>query len=123
MTQPNKADFRKDGSSDNLYAYGEQWYDLPASSIFYLVGLDDSQVFETKIEASAINIYALGYTEPASASDWSYRKPINITNTGNALTDYQVKVHITDTSKMSDNGADLRFTNEANTVILRTATT
>ena len=54
--------------------------------------------------------------QPASVGDWSYRKTVNITNTGSALTDYQVKVHITDTSKMSDNGADLRFTNGSNTV-------
>lgn len=64
--QPRKADFRKTGSSDDQYVYGEHWYNLPASSIFYIVGLNDNQIFEAKIEASAINIYVLGYiTEPA----------------------------------------------------------
>ena len=52
----------------------------------------------------------------SAANNWNYRRPITISNSGDALSYYQVKVHITDTSKMQDNGADLRFTNEANTV-------
>lgn len=64
--QPKKADFRKNGSSDDQYVYGEHWYQNPASSIFYVVGLDENQNFETKIEASAINIYVIGYiTKPS----------------------------------------------------------
>lgn len=64
--QPKKADFRKKGSSDDQYVYSEHWYNLPGSSIFYVVGLNDNQIFETKIEASAINIYVIGYiTKPS----------------------------------------------------------
>lgn len=62
--QPKKGDIRKNGSSDDQYAYGEHWYQGPNTRIFYVVGLDDSQVFEVKIEATAINTYVLGYCEP-----------------------------------------------------------
>lgn len=61
-SQPKKADFRKDGSSDNQYNYGEHYYQSPETSVFYAVGLDSEQVFETQIEDSLINMYVLGYT-------------------------------------------------------------
>jgi hypothetical protein len=58
----------------------------------------------------------------ASAPGWNYRRQITITNTGSTLTDYQVLVTL-NTSIMgspycniSDDGSDLRFTNEANTI-------
>ena len=48
---------------------------------------------------------------------WSKRRLITITNdSGNALTDYQVKVEVTYDSDMQSDFDDLRFTNEANTV-------
>ena len=47
---------------------------------------------------------------------WDYYRVITITNGGSAQTNYQVRVHIEDTSNMQSNGADLRFTNDANTV-------
>jgi len=56
------ADLRATGSSDDQYSYAEHLNNLN-SNIFYVVGLDDSQVFETKIETSDININVLGYQE------------------------------------------------------------
>jgi len=46
---------------------------------------------------------------------WEYRKPINITNSGSALTNYQVKVTINtqqliSAGKMESDGDDIRFT-------------
>lgn len=52
-------------------------------------------------------------------SSWSYRKPITITNTGSALTDYQILINDFDTAtlvsagKMQSNGNDIRFANSS----------
>ena len=54
----------------------------------------------------------------ASADGWNCRKAINITNSGSALTDYQVLVTLNTSnfeySKANDDGSDMRFTNYAN---------
>ena len=54
----------------------------------------------------------------ASADGWNWRRAINITNSGNTLTDYQVLVTLNTSnfeySKANDDGSDLRFTNYAN---------
>jgi hypothetical protein len=57
---------------------------------------------------------------PIACADpgWNYRRAINITNSGSALTDYQVLVTLNDSnfdySKTNADGSDLRFTNYAN---------
>lgn len=65
-----KADIRKDGSSDDQYAFGahdDGAVNLPETSIFYTVGLDNNQIFEARIESSNIAITLLGYTIDISA--------------------------------------------------------
>ncbi|WP_455281642.1 glycoside hydrolase family 78 protein [[Eubacterium] cellulosolvens] len=67
-----KADIRKNGSSDDKYDFSEH-YDgpdtdnLPETSIFYTVGLDNSQIFEARVESSYNSITLLGYTIDISA--------------------------------------------------------
>jgi len=47
---------------------------------------------------------------------FKYRKPITISNSGSALTDYQIKLNITFVSgKMNSDFSDLRFTNSSGT--------
>ncbi|MFA5772506.1 MAG: DUF2341 domain-containing protein [Thermoplasmata archaeon] len=47
-----------------------------------------------------------------------YRKPVIITNTGSALTDYQVKIIVNYSSgKMNGNFSDIRFTNSTGTAL------
>lgn len=57
------ADLRENGSSDDQYSHAEH-RSSEDTSIFYVVGLDDEQRFQTKIEDRDIDIYVLGYTEP-----------------------------------------------------------
>jgi hypothetical protein len=57
-----KSDIRANGSSDDQYSYAQHLGNLQ-SNIFYLIGLDNSQVFETKIESNNIEIHVLGYQE------------------------------------------------------------
>jgi hypothetical protein len=56
------ADIRAIGSSDDQFSYALQRGNL-GSNIFYIVGIDDSQVFETKIDSTYININVVGYQE------------------------------------------------------------
>lgn len=56
------ADIRAIGSSDDQFSYAEHRGNLE-SNIFYIIGLDDSQVFETKTESTYININVVGYQE------------------------------------------------------------
>jgi hypothetical protein len=56
-------------------------------------------------------------------SDWKYRKPITISNSGSALTDYQVLVTLDTQSlisagKMSSDGGDIRFTDSDGNTLL-----
>ena len=62
---------------------------------------------------------------PIACADpgWNYRKTINITNSGGALTDYQVLVTLNTSnfeySKANPDGSDLRFTNYENSTAYR----
>ncbi|WP_455278325.1 hypothetical protein, partial [[Eubacterium] cellulosolvens] len=65
-----KADVRKNTSSDDQFAFGaldDGPSNLPESVIFYAVGLDNSQIFEAKIESTFISITLLGYLIDISA--------------------------------------------------------
>ena len=56
----------------------------------------------------------------ASADGWNYRRAINITNSGDTLTNYQILVTLNisnfNYSKANADGSDLRFTNYANSI-------
>lgn len=54
---------------------------------------------------------------PVDTPGWSYRREITISNVGTALTSYQIRLHLTDTANMKADGADLRFTDFANTIL------
>ena len=56
------ADIRTIGSADDQFIHAEHLGNLQ-SNIFYIVGLDGSQVFETKIDSTDININVVGYQE------------------------------------------------------------
>ena len=62
----------------------------------------------------------LASTVPTASAGWDYRRPITITNSGSALTDYQVLVTLNTTTmgspygNVNADGSDLRFTNYAN---------
>jgi len=55
-------------------------------------------------------------------SNWKYRKPVSLGNTGSALTDYQLQVNLTagnfDFSKARTAGQDIRFTDSDGTTLL-----
>ena len=56
---------------------------------------------------------------PEWLDGWAYRKEINITeNSGNDLTDYQVKIPVVYESKMQSDFSDLRFTDSDGTTLL-----
>ena len=68
--------------------------------------------------ALALMFIAVALPSTASADPgWDHYRNITITNgSGSDLTSYPIRLHITDTTNMKDDGADLRFTNEENTV-------
>ncbi len=56
-------------------------------------------------------------------TNWNYRRPVTISNTGSALTDYQILVTIDTSSiitagKMLSNGNDIRFTSSDGSTLL-----
>ncbi|RKY96158.1 MAG: hypothetical protein DRQ03_07750, partial [Candidatus Hydrothermota bacterium] len=55
-------------------------------------------------------------------SNWSYRQPINISNTAGDLTNYQVKIELNSSNvgsnfNWSNNGSDIRFTNSTDDLL------
>jgi len=55
-------------------------------------------------------------------SSWSYRQPINISNTAGNLTNYQVRIDLNSTNvgshfNWSNNGSDIRFTNSTDDLL------
>ncbi|MBN2187598.1 MAG: hypothetical protein JW732_09175 [Dehalococcoidia bacterium] len=59
--------------------------------------------------ALALMLIAMALPSTASADpDWDYYRNITITNgSGSDLTNYPIRLHITDTTYMKDDGADL----------------
>lgn len=57
------ADLRKTGSSDDQYAFGGHM-SPDETGIFSVVGLDESQRFDSKVEHWGIDMHLVGYTEP-----------------------------------------------------------
>ena len=63
-----------------------------------------------------LGLYLLITPTFAWLSGWSYRQPINISNTAGDLTDYQVRIDLNSSNvgsnfNWSNNGNDIRFTN------------
>ena len=68
------------------------------------------------------NIYYRGYFNVTGGSYWRYRKAIQITEqTGNTLTNYQVKIELTTTNfdftKAKSDGGDIRFTDSTGNLL------
>jgi hypothetical protein len=60
VSQPAQVDFRKNGSSDDQHLYGNQRNSSPRTRIFYLVGVDNSQIMEAWISSVYIDAFVLG---------------------------------------------------------------
>jgi len=113
----------------HLYrSWGKGWREINLSKTWskkvnYAVKFAKGKTYLIKITALKNNPYwdniKWSFTDaldPWWNSSWSYRQPINISNTAGDLTNYQVRIDLNSSNvgpnfNWSNNGSDIRFTN------------